>query len=256
MKNVEILSHTDRTSWSRIWMVAKFYMPVIRQKMILFPLISIIIGLIMALGKGYLPKEAYISLVMSCSIFIMYLSIFGGSMPLAKMKAIEIETMLPALNFEKCAFVIIYALIIVPILVYLPCNIIWWINNGYQTPSQILAELSPDAYLMFKGNEVWMILTFLSVMLSFSASGLWGAMAAKRHRMWWSFAGVMLAFAGYIVLCFILGVGLGFYVAFSNIVYDSAAFLPIFIKFLVCILTFYGIFALWMVCRSISRRQI
>lgn len=256
MKDKKILSCTDRTSWSRIWMVGKFYMPVIGKKLILFPIISLIVGSMMVLGEGFLPIEAYKSLVMSCSVFIMYLTIFGASMPLAKMKAIEIETMLPALNFEKCLFTLIYALIIIPIIVYLPCNIIWWIFNGFQSPINILMKFSPESIDIYHGNISYMLLTFFVVIISFIASGLWGTMAAKRHRMWWCFAAVMLTFGGYILICFLIGVIVGIYMSLNDLAFNSSILMHTFIKYLICILSIYAIFALWKVCRCISRRQI
>ncbi len=132
---------SDNFSWRRVGMVGQFYFPRLKWQLIAYPIAAICLTLLTSvLIKIELPAVA----IAPFSSIISYM-VSLGPLFFTAMAAREVETSLPATNGEKTVFMILYSLIIIPLLVWIPQWLIQLLMFGSIAPiSEILQHTMPS----------------------------------------------------------------------------------------------------------------
>lgn len=251
MISSEILSKTDATRWERIMMVARYYMPYLRGKLLAMFIMPVVCEIILSMVVNSYGLEAYFPLGLIFSIFFIGCMVFSP-MLFARSRGLETELMLPALPFERKVVIFSLCFVIVPVMVFVPSTLLGMFV--LKVPHAALNTLFPDVIY----NGVTILYSVLTLLV-FTASCLWGVMAHTTHRVVW---GIAYGFFAYILLGFIGLVGgviWGFMLAFNGYGLEEGSVLP-FYNFVMgggCIVSAIGfIFAVWRTSRAISRMQI
>ncbi len=119
MTDYNVLSDTDRTSWTRIMMVFRFFYPRLRWQIICYPIVSAVVFLLFVLlyHYGHFMKATYVVGILGYMVAL-------APLVLATRDDFEMETALPANGIEKFIFYIGYFLIVIPLLVYIPAELL------------------------------------------------------------------------------------------------------------------------------------
>lgn len=128
-------------SFDRIVNIARYYYPVLKRQIILYPIAGIVVG-ILNLTAAFTPVGILFSGIINSAISFLYAF---GPVVFARHSNPVIETMLPATPREKASFVILYSLIGIALLVYAPFYIVLGIGHmaGFDTNIElILTSLS------------------------------------------------------------------------------------------------------------------
>lgn len=252
----ETLSHTDRTSWRRVAMVGRYFMPTIRRKLIAYPLVAVLLFYLahwLGLGQG----DELDVLVLGCASYLVAF----GPLVFAKHRGAEFFATLPALGLEKCIWVLGYTFIITPLIVFLPIDLLCFIyydEMNYQALS--LKALSGEMTMgMMSDGNLWRLgLVGLVSVVGEAATCLWAVWASRTSRTLHGLVATVAVMMG----SGIIGAIAGVITALSS---DHLGQDPINIAgevmtntltWAVPVGTIYAIFALWMACRAITRRQI
>lgn len=142
MKSVNTLSHTDRTSWSRVAMVWRFYLPRFRTMLWLYPLISVTLLLIARLSTQ--SWGIFANTPLSLLSFMATLAPLAFALRPDK----EITVTLPALAIEKTIVIFGLSFVIMPLLTYGPVfllnAIMGWDCLAADLPKEIAGTFSLD----------------------------------------------------------------------------------------------------------------
>lgn len=107
---------SDKFSWHRVGMVARFYYPQLRLPLMLYPTVAFAIGVICTMlntSETGTVFSGLLSLLTSGMFYLFPLFLCRGASP-------AVETMLPATPNEKLTFYVILCVIVNPILVMVP----------------------------------------------------------------------------------------------------------------------------------------
>ncbi len=248
MKQTRTLSNTDRTTWSRIAMVWKFYLPYTRRKLYAFAAISTLIEVCILLAADNMPKETVNTLVKMASTLLTVL-IGCSALVFAKPKGRELQAMLPALGTEKCIVIVGYVTIIIPLIAVAP-TVISYVILGDSHPSVLtLNENATMDNIHFVPAFVFSLLLLEGMALTC----LWGVIACRGRAAMRN--GLLAAGGVYLasmMLTALTSFCIGFYAAVTgkDIQISDTLF-----QFLSIICAFYVIFALIKSCRAIKRGQ-
>lgn len=232
-------------------MVARYYMPYLRGKLLAMFIMPIICEIVLSLIVNSHGLEAYFPLGLIFAILFIGCVVFSP-MLFVRSRGLETELMLPALPFERKVVMFSMCFVIIPVLVFVPSTLLgMFVLN---VPSAALQALFPGVVY----NGVTILYTVLALLV-FTASCLWGVMAHSTHRVLW---GIAYGFFAYILLGFIglvAGVIWGFMMAFNGYGLEEGSVLPFYNFVMVggCVISFVGfIFAVCRTSRAISRMQI
>ena len=130
----------NRFSWRRVGMVGRFYYPRLKWQLIAYPIASICLTLLIStLIKLELPALATAPFSTALS-FIVYL----GPLFFTAKAAREVETTLPATAGEKATFMILYSLVVIPLLTWIPQYTVQLLMFGQIIPTdEILKHTMP-----------------------------------------------------------------------------------------------------------------
>lgn len=269
MKSVEILSKTDRTSWSRIVMVWRFYSPCIGWQLWLFPLLSVVIGALCLLidpGKHLIIRGMLASVLSLALIF----SALAFSSPRGR----EVEAMLPALGAEKCIVILTWTVVVVPLLLHLPAEAMCYIVHGMSCESYTLSYLSNQFGaadqsvfdIAVSAFPQCMAIGYIST-LAMVLSCLWGVFGARRHPAVWGVLSAAICYVAVIFLVFAASLAFGVYwgiqaglTGASVHDFSPVEFSVMVVNTLTCIMVpvciIYAIFACVKCCRAIACHQV
>ena len=252
MKPASILANTDRTSWSRIAMVGRYFWPSLRRKILVFPLFSLFVTL-MAHLFGIADGN---TLAISMFDLISWLLVLSPIV-FAKQAADEVFCSLPALGCEKVAFVFLWSFIAVPFLLLAPPVI--YANIAIPETNNVAALLD-SSFLgsLFTSDAAVNIMTvsFLATLTAI-AVGLWAVFGSRRNRT----RNAVLAIAGTVMLNGFYGFVLGFISAWQHaepgvLKDDLSTTLNIFAPVMSLSWVLFLIFALWKASHAIARKQL
>lgn len=123
---------TDRFSWKRVAMVGRYYYPALRMQIILYPLISLAIGIATYTTRLWSLSaliEAFYG-ILAVALSFMY---YWAPTVFSRSNGRAIEVMLPARSSEKAAFILLYTIVGISALVWLPqllCYIAFTLISG------------------------------------------------------------------------------------------------------------------------------
>lgn len=252
MKSASILANTDRTSWSRIAMVGRYFWPSLRRKILVFPLFSLFVTL-MAHLFGIADGN---TLAISMFDLISWLLVLSPIV-FAKQAADEVFCSLPALGCEKVAFVFLWSFIAVPFLLLAPPVI--YANIAIPDTNNVAALLD-SSFLgsLFTSDAAVNIMTvsFLATLTAI-AVGLWAVFGSRRNRT----RNAVLAIVGTVMLNGFYGFVLGFISAWQHaepgvLKDDLSTTLNIFAPVMSLSWVLFLIFALWKASHAIARKQL
>lgn len=249
MKSTEILSNTDRTSWSRVAMVWRFYLPYTRKKLISFAAIAIISEVLILLAAKYEATEGADTIIKMLSTMLTVL-IACSALVFAKPKGRELQAMLPALGMEKCIVMIGYVTIIIPLIVYIP-SVLAYCFLGNNDPVVITTH-------SMLGNDISFAVMAYSLLFleSIAISCLWGVVSTHNRQAMRN--GLLAAGGFYLATMFLTGLisfGIGFFNAFTGREIEFADQSNTLFAVLAIICGIYVIFALIKCCHAIKRGQ-
>lgn len=266
MKSADVLSKTDRTSWSRIAMVWRFYSPCIGWQLWSFPLLSVVIGALCLLID---PEKYWIIRGMLASV--LSLALVFSSLAFSSPRGREVEAMLPALGAEKCVVILTWSVVVVPLLLHLPAEAMYYIVHGMSCESYTLSHIPDRFALTLSIAAVGIIVPYCMVIGLFSTlamvmSCLWGVFGARRHRAAWGVLSTIICYAAIMLVACIASVGFGVYLGvqagiagepFPDISPVELSVMVIrtltYVMVTVCVV--YAIFACVKCCRAIARHQ-
>ncbi|MDE6383231.1 MAG: hypothetical protein K2K79_02635 [Paramuribaculum sp.] len=129
------LPATDRFSWRRIGMVARYYYPSFKRPLIIFPLMSLVVGIFTLLSVRY-EFNLFFSGTLSTILTFTY---YWSPVIFNRIESSQLTTSLPCRWSERATFVMAIALLGLPLLLF--------------TPSYALSELGeylyPEKYWLF-----------------------------------------------------------------------------------------------------------
>ena len=251
---------SDRFSWRRVGLVARFYYPRLRTQIIIYPLTGILLTLLSIFAAVTGGSEIIWPVVSSIVGFMLMF----GPVSLGSRKGLEIETTFPATGAEKSTFIILYAMIGIPLLLLLPAAI-----GALLTPADITADFF--AAKAFDMRRQLIDSTYGMVIFDEAApmiTCLWAVMAVKKNR-------VLMGIVWAIACNFAIGIAggiYGIYIVFTTGLSDGRANLPMadpeaitgivmdsinpFIMWISIVLAIYVIFALIKTVQCIKNRQL
>ena len=248
MKSAEILSNTDRTSWSRIAMVWRFYLPYTRRKLILFTATAVFIEIFTLISVKHLTTDGADTIIKMMSA-LMTVLIGCSALVFAKPKGRELQAMLPALGIEKCVVLISYVTIIIPFIALCTSTVSYFFLRD---------EYPPLIALFSKGTgEAAVVIAYSILFLEGMAlSCLWGVLSTHRkHAMRNGLLAVAGFYLGTMILIATISFCVGFYIAFTSQEVDFTFKTQSLFKIMTLICGIYVIFALIKCCHTIKSGQ-
>ncbi len=161
----------DRFSWHRVGMIVRYWWPLLRLKLLMFLIISIVVGLTAV--SFYRVYNDYA--VMQITGLTTYLCIFGSAV-FGKKGGHQMRVGLPARNSEKLTFLLIFNLLVLPLVTVVPCSLIMWLvdENPFHLVMNVIGINDP-VYFFITAQ----IFSYL-MMLVASMVCMWTATTARR----------------------------------------------------------------------------
>lgn len=106
----------NRFSFARLKQVAAFYYPALRLQIFLYPAISAAVGVL----TYFMLQSALMAIFGGLMSFALSLMLYLAPLAFTRRSNRALEVMLPATWQEKATFIILYSIVVVPLLVYLP----------------------------------------------------------------------------------------------------------------------------------------
>lgn len=122
-----MMEYSDKFSVRRAIAYGKLFSPWIQRQMIFFPLVSLLIS-VLSVFLGFLTVGIPFIALLS---FILAFMVYFGSMVFGMHSDRYIETLVPVKWSEKATFVCVYTLIVIPLLVTVPTQLIYWIVDNF-----------------------------------------------------------------------------------------------------------------------------
>lgn len=193
------LSNTDRTSWKRVAMVWRFYLPYTRKKLIGFTILSFLVEAMMYFAYTYMPQQTATPILLMLSVMIAALMSFSG-LVFAKPRGRELQTLLPALGMEKSIVIIGYVTVVIPLLLSLPSLLSGIVGSLYT---------ERNVALLFGIELNASILVYSILMLeSMALTCLWAVLCSSRKYAMRN--GILAVVGYYLTLTFAIGFVSGF----------------------------------------------
>ncbi len=251
MKSAEILSNTDRTSWSRIAMVWRFYLPYTRRKLIAFAAIAILFEIFILFCVKYITDEASGTVIEMLSTLLTVL-IGCSALVFAKPKGRELQAMLPALGLEKCIVMIGYVTIIIPLIVLIPSTVSYLFLGSNHPELNVITALLGSGELNMISIFAFSIL-FLEGM---ALSCLWGVVGTHgKYAMRNGLLAVAGFYFGTMVCTAVISFCTGFCAAMTGLDVNFANETQFLFRIMTVICGIYVIFALMKCCHAIKCGQ-
>lgn len=198
-------AQSDSFSWKRVGMIFRYVYPGLKKQILLFPVLSVLIGLCML----FAPID--ITSSMSIAISIAYvLSPIG----LAHKDFKPTMGMLPVTTGEKAAFLFGYFWIAVPLLLYLPLLIMFGAAHLF-TPSRVAYFMQMYDLGLNIISPVNLVLTQF-VAMAFQTMVLYVVINSSVNRI---LKGVATGICIYFGFVFVSAFGVGFYMAYKMVDY-------------------------------------
>lgn len=254
---INTIQVSNKFSWKRAWAISSLYEPAIKWQMIIYALVSLLTGAITFALNASIFGFLSMGLFGTVTGFMIYF----GPIVFARKSNLVIETTLPATNAEKCVFYILYSVLVLPALIYIPYYSILFIGNAIYPVADNFKEILS---LMSDGTIKTYGLNLLSGMLPITVC-LYTLMASEKNRI----VKAILWTIGVNVALALIGAIYGIVMAVSHSfpdpedvtsTYQMGTQLGSTLKDLIIINSLVsGTIAaimIWLTCRKISKRQL
>lgn len=186
---------SDKFSWRRVWMVARYWWPHLRPVFLIYVGILIFSGVV----AGFVDKENFFSLSFLLALGT-YMSL-GMSAQFGTNAGRDLSITLPARNSEKMTFMILYSLILVPLLAFIDdviyeliCDRAFYESIPFQTNGMI-QDIKPVFMHVSRIYSTTVTMATISTCLYFAV------MSRKNAVM----RGIGFAVAVFFTLSFVMG---------------------------------------------------
>lgn len=171
-----VSSTDDRFSWHRVWMVARYWWPLLRWKLLFFLLFSLAVGLTSSLF--YQIYGDYTSFQLTG--MTAYLCVFGCAV-FGKKAGRQMRVGLPARDSEKLTFLLIFNLLVLPLVTVMACSLAMMIGIG-EWPDQLVQTIFQTIGLKDMGIFYYTAQAYsTTLMMLASLVCLWIATTSRRH---------------------------------------------------------------------------
>lgn len=242
-------------------MVFRYWLPRLRWQLIAYPAASLVCSILAVLLYRCFDLEVSASLV---PMGLMNYMVLFGALPFATAAGRSLSMSIPARNSEKATFALLYTLVALPLLVYVPGEIIFRI---FTDESAFMEKIAP--VMMHLTGVGMAIMTVYSIAgtLGGAVTGLFVTVKARTHRIikTLGFAYLVPTAPGFVVglVAGIVGVRKGLEAARTGAMPDQNALtadifqtiMPA-ITVLAAIMVVYLAVMIWLTCRAYRTRQV
>lgn len=166
----------DRFSWHRVWMIVRYWWPLLRWKLLFFVLFGVASGLIASIFYNVYGDYSSFQITGLAT----YICIFGNAV-FGKKAGRQMHVGLPARNSEKLTFLLAYNLLLLPLASVIPCSLTMMIGMG-EWPDQIVQTIFQTVGLKDMGMFYYTAQCYsTTLMMLASLVCLWIATTARRH---------------------------------------------------------------------------
>lgn len=248
MISSETLSNTDRTSWRRVVMVGQYFWPVLKKKVIIIPIVSLLIFIAADfIGLNECNRPAVMLINMLTYLIILSPVFF------AKRPSDEVFCSLPANGLEKCIFVFGYSYVIVPLLVFLPGDIYFLFSSTALSPRMLVNDTFAE--VLGKGEIISLTAASILTALTCVAAGLWAVFASNKHKTVNCVLTIIAIFFINASIGFVLGVIVAICGAEQQIAEDLPQLMHLVIPYITAFWSISFVFATLMAARAICNKQ-
>lgn len=206
---------TNRFSWHRLGMVARFYFPRLKNQIILYSALSLLstLLLIAIIKVSYIPESLLTPLGLLSSV-LMWL----GPAVFTMQEGPETETLLPAKGSEKVLFIMAYSLIGIPVLInlfsILTSSYSMDFVEGFLTGAKVSQDMKQSGIPLedmiemintLRNNHILMISSTLAGTFPCLVT-LFVTMRTRHHRIIWSVVWNAVYFISMGMVAFTVGV--------------------------------------------------
>lgn len=267
----EIIATQSTISWTRIKSVLRFYMPILKLQLIIYPAIAIVM---FALGvyANYIGGPVAVMLSMSIMSSILGFMIYFAPCVLTRRNTRITELMLPASSVEKAGVLIVYFLIFLPAITTGLFQLLNYIGTEFFSLPCMLDLTSEMAGSKAALPDFLKQHTFIAYLASMSQTAayittcLWCVLAYRNNR-------TLMSIVWCVVVMITIGLISGIYTAVSVISHHASGFvngnvddtaindtvtdsISMLMPTISAICIIYCIFGIWMIWRQFSKRQI
>lgn len=205
----------DRFSLGRLAMVARYYWPTVRMQVIIYPAVSLFAGIVIALCKNHMTAALLLTGLLSLPLSLL---LNFGPLVFAFKSSQEIETLIPARTSEKAAFLILYNMVIMPVLITVPK----WIVTTTFFPDMATVLAGPEGADIIRdmlSNQTWWkdILSVAQTLMPVSIC-MFCVFKIKKRRVLYSIIWTVVA----ITLPALFGVALGIWFVVHDVMTNGA----------------------------------
>lgn len=251
-----------RFSWSRVKSVIRFFYPLLRGQMIIYPCVTITLLIVAFIATNIKWTDFFWSAPLSVISFMFYFA----PMVLTRRDSRMVVTMLPATALEKTLVLLGYFLVVVPVLTLGLYYIVGLCVESLLPINPVIGKILDMKSDMHTASA----LNLCSELVP-PVSCLWALVAVKRNRT----MKVLLSGIGSLLTMGLIGVVYGVFAAFSSGFIDGiknagnnlspeqveelvspmiSDIMP-FITVMGVIGAVYVLFAIWMIYRTLKTRQ-
>lgn len=193
--NTTHINAVNKFSWHRLWLLMRFMWPSVRLQAIIYPSVSLGLGLLLFWLSRYELTSLLGSMAASTLNFMFYLAPVALGFRATRLNQLS----LPATAAEKTVAAALWCLIAVPFLTYTPYYICLWIINGYGEPSQLWLALQSIQQSI--SASLW--LSNLSVAVVPAVTCMYVVLSRQKNR---TVLGIVWAFVSMICTSILTGI--------------------------------------------------
>lgn len=127
--NTKALPSSDRFSWHRVGMAARYYYYPLRKALILFPLISLAVGIMNFLSLKY-EISIFVSGLLSTGLGFLF---YWSPIVLNKIEQSQLTPSLPCRWSERATCVMLISLVVLPVVVLVPNQVLYQLGQYLYT---------------------------------------------------------------------------------------------------------------------------
>lgn len=193
---------TDRFSWHRVGMIARYYSQPLRRALILFPIISLVVGLA-SFFTYYYDLPSFIAGTLGTLLSFLY---YWSPIIFNRVESSQITMSLPCRWSERATVVMLFAILGLPLLILGPSSLLTHIGQNLYPDSieigfsEFSAELGDFDSPLYQA-----LISILMGLLPFSVA-LYAVLRSRKSR---TLKAILLSTAALISETIILGIVMG-----------------------------------------------
>lgn len=171
---------TDRFSWRRVGLIARYYFQPLKRSIIIFPLLSLAVGLFSLISMRYEINIFFAGLLSTILSFVYYWS----PIVFSNVESSQLTLSLPCRWQERATFVMLFALVAMPLLILVPSYLLNELGCYLYTDNYVsmLARWNVNTDTSFLPDFIDILLKLSMSLLPFSVA-LYVIHRARKSRV-------------------------------------------------------------------------